>query len=200
MRTLRASRPPPSVAGEPQGGAGPVLLATLGVPLDPAAMRFAVDAAVESGRPLVVANVVELPPSRCRSSSATTSSRTRPRQPRRWRHRPSSPVRSAFTWSVCAFAVRGRLPRCSRSPGSSGRASSSSARTRAVSAAVSAGRRCARSRTRCRVSSGSRTERPRTRLTGSRLGIAGPRARVVSRGGKCYRPVVASATSLPRRQ
>src|SRR3970040_3189823 len=62
MRTLRASRPAPSVAGEPQGGAGPVLLATLGVPLDPAAMRFAVDAAVESGRPLVVANVVELPP------------------------------------------------------------------------------------------------------------------------------------------
>ncbi len=39
-----------------------MLLATLGVPLDPAAMRFAVDAAVESGRPLVVANVVELPP------------------------------------------------------------------------------------------------------------------------------------------
>ncbi len=50
------------VARGPQGGAGPVLLATLGVPLDPAAMRFAVDAAVESGRPLVVANVVELPP------------------------------------------------------------------------------------------------------------------------------------------
>ncbi len=39
-----------------------MLLATLGVPLDPVAMRFAVDAAVESGRPLVVANVVELPP------------------------------------------------------------------------------------------------------------------------------------------
>src|SRR3970040_2663190 len=62
MRTLRASRPAPSVAGQPRAGAGPVLLATLGVPLGPAAMRFAVDAAVESGRPLVVANVVELPP------------------------------------------------------------------------------------------------------------------------------------------
>jgi nucleotide-binding universal stress UspA family protein len=40
----------------------PVLLATLGVPFDPAASAFAVDAAVESGEPLIVANVVELPP------------------------------------------------------------------------------------------------------------------------------------------
>jgi hypothetical protein len=40
----------------------PVLLATLGVPFDPAASAFAVDAAVEAGQPLVVANVVELPP------------------------------------------------------------------------------------------------------------------------------------------
>lgn len=39
----------------------PVLLATLGVPFDPAASEFAVDSAVESGQPLVVANVVELP-------------------------------------------------------------------------------------------------------------------------------------------
>jgi nucleotide-binding universal stress UspA family protein len=39
-----------------------VLLATLGVPFDRAASAFAVDSAVESGQPLVVANVVELPP------------------------------------------------------------------------------------------------------------------------------------------
>lgn len=40
----------------------PVLLATLGVPFESAASAFAVDAAVESGQPLIVANVVELPP------------------------------------------------------------------------------------------------------------------------------------------
>ena len=40
----------------------PVLLATLGVPFDPAACAFAVDAAVEAGQALIVANVVELPP------------------------------------------------------------------------------------------------------------------------------------------
>jgi hypothetical protein len=40
----------------------PVLLATLGVPFDPDASAFAVDAAVEAGQPLIVANVVELPP------------------------------------------------------------------------------------------------------------------------------------------
>jgi nucleotide-binding universal stress UspA family protein len=40
----------------------PVLLATLGVPFDPDAARVAVDVSVESGQPLIVANVVELPP------------------------------------------------------------------------------------------------------------------------------------------
>ena len=40
----------------------PVLLATLGVPFDPAASAFAVDAAVEAGEPLIVANLVQLPP------------------------------------------------------------------------------------------------------------------------------------------
>jgi hypothetical protein len=40
----------------------PVLLATLGVPFDPDASAFAVDAAVEAGQPLIVANVVVLPP------------------------------------------------------------------------------------------------------------------------------------------
>lgn len=42
--------------------ARPVLLATLGVPFDPEASAFAVDAAVESGQTLIVANLVELPP------------------------------------------------------------------------------------------------------------------------------------------
>ena len=40
----------------------PVLLATMGVPFDPDAAAFAVDAAVEGGQALIVANVVELPP------------------------------------------------------------------------------------------------------------------------------------------
>jgi hypothetical protein len=39
-----------------------VLLATLGVPFDQQASVFAVDAAVESGQALIVANVVQLPP------------------------------------------------------------------------------------------------------------------------------------------
>jgi nucleotide-binding universal stress UspA family protein len=43
-------------------GTRPVLLATLGVRFDQAASELAVDAAVEAGEPLIVANVVELPP------------------------------------------------------------------------------------------------------------------------------------------
>ncbi len=39
-----------------------MLLATVGVPFEPAACVFAVDAAVESGQPLILVNVVELPP------------------------------------------------------------------------------------------------------------------------------------------
>jgi nucleotide-binding universal stress UspA family protein len=43
------------------GGLGrPVVLATLGVPFEPEAAAFAVDAAVENGQPLVLVNVVEL--------------------------------------------------------------------------------------------------------------------------------------------
>jgi len=61
MRSLRGSTPE-TPAARVRGEEGPVLLATLGVPLDQDAVRFAVAAAVESGRPLVVANVVELPP------------------------------------------------------------------------------------------------------------------------------------------
>jgi len=48
-----------------RGAAGrPVLLATLGVPLNEAASVFAVDTAVESGQRLVVANVTALEPLR----------------------------------------------------------------------------------------------------------------------------------------
>lgn len=61
MLTLR--RPRPS-APAPVGAAGsrPVLLATLGVPFDSAAVEVACDAAVECGQPLILVNVVELPP------------------------------------------------------------------------------------------------------------------------------------------
>ena len=48
-----------------RGAAGrPILLATLGVPLNEAASVFAVDTAVESGQRLVVANVTALEPLR----------------------------------------------------------------------------------------------------------------------------------------
>jgi nucleotide-binding universal stress UspA family protein len=54
---------PARIAREPAATVRrPVLLATLGVPFDPEAARVAVDAAVEAGQPLVVVNVVELPP------------------------------------------------------------------------------------------------------------------------------------------
>ncbi|HEY7730629.1 MAG TPA: universal stress protein [Gaiellaceae bacterium] len=46
----------------PAGGERPVVLATLGVPFAAPAVTFAVGAALESGQPLIVANVVELPP------------------------------------------------------------------------------------------------------------------------------------------
>ena len=38
------------------------MLATLGVPFDPDAASYAVDTAVESGQPLIVANVTQLEP------------------------------------------------------------------------------------------------------------------------------------------
>ena len=50
------------VAIRPSSGAGPVLLATFDVPFDKTATKFAVRAAVEASRTLIVANVVELPP------------------------------------------------------------------------------------------------------------------------------------------
>lgn len=50
---------PASRAG---AGSRPVLLVTLGVLFDPSATEFAVDAAVESGAGLIVANVTKLEP------------------------------------------------------------------------------------------------------------------------------------------
>jgi nucleotide-binding universal stress UspA family protein len=51
-----------SLASRPASGRRPVLLATLGVPFDPAACEVAVDAAVESGQPLLVVVLAQLPP------------------------------------------------------------------------------------------------------------------------------------------
>jgi nucleotide-binding universal stress UspA family protein len=61
MRT-RSPRREPSGALPPARDAGPILLATLGVPLDDEAVEVAVDAAVEAGRRLVVANVTRIEP------------------------------------------------------------------------------------------------------------------------------------------
>src|SRR5438309_1876822 len=60
MLTLRRSGPREDVSLA-RGGSRPVLLATLEVPFDEAAAALAVDAAVECGQELIVANVVEVP-------------------------------------------------------------------------------------------------------------------------------------------
>jgi len=54
----------PGPAGlKPRGESRPILLATFfSVPFDHDASSFAVDSAVEAGQPLIVANVIELPP------------------------------------------------------------------------------------------------------------------------------------------
>jgi hypothetical protein len=59
-----ASRPGSSLpsSAEAGGGGRPVLLATFGVPFDRDGLAFALDAAVESARKLVVANIVRLEP------------------------------------------------------------------------------------------------------------------------------------------
>ena len=61
MLTLRRSGPREDVSLLSSGGR-PVLLATLDVPFAGDATAFAVDSAVESGQPLVVVNVAEVPP------------------------------------------------------------------------------------------------------------------------------------------
>src|SRR6266568_7815008 len=61
MRALK--RQPPQAPPSPGGGRGrPVLLATLDVPFDQAAVIFAVDSAVELGQRLIIANFVERAP------------------------------------------------------------------------------------------------------------------------------------------
>ncbi|SRR6266568_2262378 len=61
MRVLK--RQPPRAPPSPDGARGrPVLLATLDVPFDQAAVIFAVDSAVELGQRLIVANFVERAP------------------------------------------------------------------------------------------------------------------------------------------
>ncbi|MDQ2984325.1 MAG: universal stress protein [Actinomycetota bacterium] len=60
MLTVRRSGPREDVSSVSAHGR-PVLLATLEVPYDEAAAAFAVDAAVECGERLIVANVVEMP-------------------------------------------------------------------------------------------------------------------------------------------
>ena len=62
MRTAPARSPRLTRAG-PDSGDRPVLLVTFfGVPFHPAACELAVGSAVEAGQPLIVANLVELPP------------------------------------------------------------------------------------------------------------------------------------------
>ena len=61
MLTLRRSGPREDVSLLSSGGR-PVLLATLDVPFAGDATAFAVDSAVESGQPLIVVNVAEVPP------------------------------------------------------------------------------------------------------------------------------------------
>jgi len=60
MLTLRRPGSRSRVPSAP-AGTRPVMLATLEVPFDETAVAFAVDAAVECGQPLIVANVVEMP-------------------------------------------------------------------------------------------------------------------------------------------
>jgi nucleotide-binding universal stress UspA family protein len=59
---LRTRRDPVSHADVHAGGAGPVMLATLGVPFVEEAVAVAVDGAVETGQPLIVVNVTRLEP------------------------------------------------------------------------------------------------------------------------------------------
>ena len=60
MPTLHRKRPAPDIALASSRGR-PVLLATMDVPFDEEAAAVAVDAAVECGQKLIVANVVEMP-------------------------------------------------------------------------------------------------------------------------------------------
>ena len=61
MKTSTRTRRPP-IGERAQASGRPVVLATLGAPFDEAAAAFAVDSAVESSSPLIVANVTMLEP------------------------------------------------------------------------------------------------------------------------------------------
>jgi nucleotide-binding universal stress UspA family protein len=50
------------VAPRTRSGGRPVLLGTLSVRVDPTAERMAIDSALETGAPLIIANVTRLPP------------------------------------------------------------------------------------------------------------------------------------------
>ena len=96
-------------------GNRPVLLATMEVPFDDEAAAFAVDAAVESGQRLIVANVVEIPLGPiCVTMGYGTSTR-----PSKTQHdsvrRPSLRTPSASRSSGFACAARTRSTRCSTS-------------------------------------------------------------------------------------
>jgi len=62
MPVLQQQQRPQAPAGPGNGRGRPVLLATLDVPFDEAAVVFAVDSAVELGQRLIVANFVEQEP------------------------------------------------------------------------------------------------------------------------------------------
>ena len=64
MLTLGSTRST-AEAGSVVHHSRPVMLATIDVPFDDEAAAFAVDAAVEAGQPLIVANVVEVPLGLC---------------------------------------------------------------------------------------------------------------------------------------
>ncbi len=56
----RTQRPPTAAATTDPASGRPILLITLGVPLDPDAAAFAVDSAVEGGQRLILANITRL--------------------------------------------------------------------------------------------------------------------------------------------
>jgi hypothetical protein len=58
LKTARPRRVEGVVAGAPR----PVVLVTLSVRVDPAAERVAIDSAIEAGVPLILANLIMLPP------------------------------------------------------------------------------------------------------------------------------------------
>lgn len=64
-RLTVATRGPRDERVEVSPSGRPILLATMDVPFDERASTFAVDTAVESGDPLVIANVIDLEPLAC---------------------------------------------------------------------------------------------------------------------------------------